>query len=106
MGVPSGLRPATGGEGQRENVQTESKTVRLVAEMALSAVRKNPQEPAQTRGSRQKKANPEGLVFPLLVDAYIRLQQQQEALEQLRQDLRDAMQLLRIKTVSVRLDGV
>jgi len=39
-----------------------------MAEMALSAVRKNPQEPAQTRGSRQKKANPEGLVFPLLVE--------------------------------------
>jgi len=35
--------------------------------MHLSVVRKNPQEPAQTRGSRQKKANPEGLVFPLLV---------------------------------------
>jgi hypothetical protein len=29
------------------------------------------------------------------LDAYIRLQQQQEALEQLRQDLRDAMALLR-----------
>lgn len=29
------------------------------------------------------------------LDAYIRLQQQQEALEQLRQDLRDAMKLLR-----------
>ena len=56
-----------GGEGRRENVQTESKTCRLLAEKALSAVRKNPQEPAQTRGSRQKKANPEGLVFPLLV---------------------------------------
>ena len=66
-GGPSGLRPALGGEGRRENTQTESKTCRLVAEMALSAVRKNPQEPAQTRGSRQKKANPEGLVFPLLV---------------------------------------
>ena len=66
--VPSGLRPATGGEGRRENTQTESKTRRLLAEMALSAVRKNPQEPAQTRGSRQKKANPEGLVFPLLVE--------------------------------------
>jgi hypothetical protein len=38
-------------------VQTESKTCRLAAEMALSAVRKNPLEPAQTRGSRQKKAN-------------------------------------------------
>ena len=50
-----------------KNVQTESKTCRLLAEMALSAVRKNPQEPAQTRGSRQKKANSEGLVFPLLV---------------------------------------
>ena len=67
-GVPSGLRPATGGEGRRENTQTESKPRRLLAEMALSAVRKNPQEPAQTRGSRQKKANPEGLVFPLLVE--------------------------------------
>ena len=29
------------------------------------------------------------------LDAYIRLQAQQEALEQLRQDLRDAMALLR-----------
>ena len=67
-GVPSGLRHALGGEGRRENTQTESKTLRLLAEMALSAVRKNPQEPAQTRGSRQKKANPEGLVFPLLVE--------------------------------------
>ena len=66
-GVPSGLRPALGGEGRKENVQTESKTCRWVAEMAFCAVRKNPQEPAQTRGSRQKKANPEGLVFPLLV---------------------------------------
>jgi hypothetical protein len=56
-GEPSGLRPATGGVGRRENVQTESKTRRLLAEMALSAVRKNPQEPAQTRASRQKKAN-------------------------------------------------
>ena len=66
--MPSGLRPASGGEGRRENTQTESKRCRLLAEMALSAVRKNPQEPAQTRGSRQKKANPEGLVFPLLVE--------------------------------------
>ena len=65
-GAPSGLRPALGGVGRRENVQTESKPCQLLAEMALSAVRKNPQEPAQTRGSRQKKANPEGLVFPLL----------------------------------------
>ena len=40
--MPSGLRPATGGEGRRENMQTESKTRRLLAEMALSAVRKNP----------------------------------------------------------------
>ena len=61
-------RPALGGEGRRENVQTESKTCRSLAEMPLSVVRKNPQEPAQTRGSRQKKANPEGLVFPLLVE--------------------------------------
>ena len=29
------------------------------------------------------------------LDAYIRLQQQSEAIEQLRQDLRDAMKLLR-----------
>lgn len=29
------------------------------------------------------------------LDAYLRLQAQQEALEQLRQDLRDAMKLLR-----------
>ncbi len=29
------------------------------------------------------------------MDAYLRLQEQQEALEQLRQDLRDAMALLR-----------
>ena len=40
------------------------------------------------------------------LDAYLRLQAQQEALEQLRQDLRDAMNLIRIKTVSVRLDDV
>ena len=57
-----------GGEGRRENVQTESKTCRLVAEMALSEVRKNPQEPAQTRGSRQKKANRLGLAFKVLVE--------------------------------------
>jgi hypothetical protein len=36
--------------------------------MALSAVRKNPQEPAQTRGSRQKKANRLGLAFKVLVE--------------------------------------
>ncbi len=45
-GVSSGLRPALGGASRRENVQTESKTCRLLAEMALSAVRKNPLEPA------------------------------------------------------------
>jgi len=33
------------------------------------------------------------------LDAYIRLQQQQEAIEQLRQDLRDAMKLLRSATL-------
>ena len=66
--MPSVLRPPLRAEGQRENVQTESKTCRLLAEIPLSAVRKNPKEPAQTRGSRQKKANPEGLVFPLLVE--------------------------------------
>jgi len=35
--------------------------------MVLSVVRKNPQEPAQTRGSRQKKANRLGLAFKVLV---------------------------------------
>jgi hypothetical protein len=40
------------------------------------------------------------------LDAYLRLQAQQEALEQLRGDLRDAMQLLRTKTMSVHLGGV
>jgi hypothetical protein len=39
------------------------------------------------------------------LDAYLRLQGQQEALEQLRQDLRDAMNLLRIKTMNAHLDG-
>ncbi len=63
VGVPSGLQPALGGEGQRENVQTESKTCRLVAEMALFAVRKNPRKHAVVG----KKVNPEGLVFPLWV---------------------------------------
>jgi len=52
-----------GGEGRRENTQTESKTCRLVAEMALSEVRKSPQEPAQTRGSRQKKPTGEPVDF-------------------------------------------
>ena len=66
-GVPSGLRPVLGGANRRENTQTESKRCRLLAEMALSAVRKNPQEPAQTRGSRQKKANRLGLAFKVLV---------------------------------------
>ena len=56
-----------GGAGRRENGQTESKTCRLLAEMTLSAVRKNPQEPAQTRGSKQKKANRLGLAFKVLV---------------------------------------
>jgi hypothetical protein len=44
-GGPSGLRPVRGGEGWRENTQ----------------------EPAQTRGSRQKKANRLGLAFKVLV---------------------------------------
>ena len=57
-----------GPEGRRENVQTESKTCRSLAEMTLSVVRKNPQEPAQTRGSRQKKANPEGKPLRNLVE--------------------------------------
>jgi len=67
-GVPSGLRPVLGRVGRRENVKTESKTRRLLAEMALSVVRKNPQEPAQTRGSRQKKTNRLGLAFKVLVE--------------------------------------
>ena len=66
--MPSGLRPALGGEGRRENTQTESKTRRLLAEMHLSVVRNNPQEPVQTRGSRQKKANRLGLAFKVLVE--------------------------------------
>jgi hypothetical protein len=66
--MPSGLRPTSGGEGRRENTQTESKTCRLLAEMALYEVRKNPQEHAQTRGSRQKKANRLGLAFKVLVE--------------------------------------
>jgi len=57
-----------GGVGRRENTQTESKTCRLVAAIALSEVRKNPQEPAQTRGSKQKKANRLGLAFKVLVE--------------------------------------
>jgi len=80
-GMPSGLRTSDFGlrtsdfglrwvgEGRRENAQTESKTCRLVAEMDLSAVRKNPLEPAQTRGSRKKKANRLGLAFKVLVEA-------------------------------------
>ena len=66
--VPSGLPPALGRECRRENTQAESKSYRLLAETALSAVRKNPQEPAQTRGSRQKKANRLGLAFKVLVE--------------------------------------
>ncbi len=65
MGVPSGLRPSTGGEGRRENVQTESKICRLLAEIAHYEVRKNPRKHAVVG----KKANPEGLVFPLLVES-------------------------------------
>jgi hypothetical protein len=38
------------------------------------------------------------------LDAYLRLQIQQEALEQLRGDLRDTMNLLRTKTVNAHLD--
>jgi hypothetical protein len=45
-GAPSGLRTTSGGEGRRENTQTERKTCWLVADMALTTVCKNPQEPA------------------------------------------------------------
>ena len=38
------------------------------------------------------------------LDAYIRLQQQQEALEQLRGDLKDAMQLLRKQTCTAAVN--
>ena len=61
--VPSGLRPSTGGEGRRENVQTVTKTYRLVAEMALSVVRKNLCKHAVVG----KKANRLGLAFKVLV---------------------------------------
>ena len=39
------------------------------------------------------------------LDAYIRLQQQQEALEQLRGDLKDAMQLLRKNPSSLSVNN-
>lgn len=52
----SGLRLALVWESWGENVQTESKTCRLLAEMSLSAVRKNPQEPARTRRNPRKHA--------------------------------------------------
>ena len=35
------------------------------------------------------------------LDAYLRLQAQQDAIEQLRGDLRDAMQLIRARTLAV-----
>ena len=38
------------------------------------------------------------------LDAYLRLQAQQEALEQLRQDLRDAMALLRKRTCAAAVN--
>ena len=57
---PSGLRPALGGEGRRENTQTESKRCRLLAEMALSVVRKNPRKHAVVG---QKKPTPKGWFF-------------------------------------------
>ncbi len=38
------------------------------------------------------------------LDAYIRLQQQQEALEQLRGDLKDAMSLLRKQTCTIAVN--
>lgn len=57
MGAPSGLRPSLGGGDRRENAQAQSKACRLLAEMASFEVRKNPQESAQTRGSRRKKTN-------------------------------------------------
>ena len=57
---PSGLRPALGGEGRRENTQTESKRCRLLAEMALSVVRKNPRKHAVVG---KKKPTPKGWFF-------------------------------------------
>lgn len=66
--LPSGPRPAPGGVGRRENVQTESKTCLLLAEISLCAVRKNPQEPTQTRSSRQKNANRLELACKVLVE--------------------------------------
>jgi len=57
---PSGLRPVLGWAGRRENVQTESKTCRLLAEMALSAVRRNPRKHAEVG---KKKPTPRGWFF-------------------------------------------
>jgi hypothetical protein len=54
-GVPSGLRPTTCGASQRENVQTESKSCRLLTEMPLSEVRKNPQSPRKQAVVGKKK---------------------------------------------------
>ena len=58
--MPSGLRPVLGGAGRRENVHTESKICRLLAEMTLSAVRKNPRKHAVVG---KKKPTPEGWFF-------------------------------------------
>jgi hypothetical protein len=52
--------------GERENENGE-KTCWPAAEVARYEVRKNPQEPAQTRGSRQEKANRLRLAFKVLV---------------------------------------
>lgn len=56
-GVSSGLQPALGMEGLRENAQSESNICWLVVEMASFEVRKNPKESSQTCGSRRKKTN-------------------------------------------------
>ena len=60
IGLPSkpcGLTAVLNGAGAERECENGEKTCRPAAEVARYEVRKNPQEPAQTRGSRQKKAN-------------------------------------------------
>ena len=54
---PCGLTAVLNETGAERECENGEKTCRPAAEVARYEVRKNPQEPAQTRGSRQKKAN-------------------------------------------------
>jgi hypothetical protein len=49
----------------------------------------------------QPEQEPERKALKLALEAYLRLQAQQDALEQLRGDLKDAMQLVRASTLTV-----